>query len=118
MGRDEGCDGIDLAVGVEGLKVIILDKEADSVLVEALDDLQGFEGVTTKTADFKADHLVDVVGFHKVDKVHNLGPLLHPFRPADLVTEHRLHAPSNAAAIVGQFIATLSIMGVSIFTNS
>lgn len=66
-GADKGCDGIDLAVGVESLKVVILHIETDPMLVEALYDLEGLEGVTTETADFKTDHLVNVVGFHIID---------------------------------------------------
>ena len=74
------------------------------MLVETLNDTQGFEGVSSETTDFEAHHLVDVVALDIPDKVHNLRPFFYALGSADLVAEHRLHTPSNAPAIVSQFV--------------
>ena len=74
------------------------------MLVEGLDDPQGFEGVSSETTDFEAHHLVDVVALDIPDKVHNLRPFFYALGSADLVAKHRLNTPTNAPAIVGQFV--------------
>ena len=53
-GTDKRCDGIDLAVFVEGVEVVILDVERYTVLVEVVDDLECLERIPPQTADFEA----------------------------------------------------------------
>lgn len=46
---DERCDRIDLPIRIEGVEVIVLDVERYPILVEVVDDLEGFEGIASQT---------------------------------------------------------------------
>ena len=103
-GADERGHRIHLTVGAEGLKVVVLDIQADPVLVEALNDFEGFEGITTETANFEADHFVDGVRFHISNHVHDFGPFFNALGTTDLIAENRLHTPAYFATVVRQFV--------------
>ena len=48
---DERCDRIDLPIRVEGVEVVVLNVEGDPILVEVVDDFEGFERVPSQTVD-------------------------------------------------------------------
>ena len=100
---DERCDRIDLAVGVEGVEVVVLNVEGDPILVEVVDDFEGFERVSPEAADFEA---YDPVQAMLLDILHQCRDFLSVGefgRSADLVGEYLHYFPVHSLAVVREF---------------
>ena len=70
------CGFVDGGIAVFDLDVVVLDVQADAVFIQGLNDVQGFQGIPSETADLQDADLIDAVFFHIGQHVLNLLPVL------------------------------------------